>query len=60
MCPLFNLLIKGVSDSFGDRFCRRVLGVCLDFVSYIFFSPLAAKLVGPRTVCQFFKQCQFF
>ena len=27
--------------------------VCLDF----FLSPLAVKLIGPRTGCQFFKKC---
>ena len=29
--------------------------VCFDFVD--FFSPLAVKLIGPRTGCQFFKKC---
>ena len=33
--------------------------VCLDF-GHFFFSPLAAKLIGPRTGCQFFKICRFF
>ena len=33
--------------------------VGLDFVEFFFF-PLAAKLIGPRTGCQFFKNCQFF
>ena len=31
--------------------------VCLDFVH---FFPLAAKLIGPQTGCQFFKKCRFF
>ena len=31
--------------------------VCLDFVHFFFFPPLAAKLVGPRTGCQFFRIC---
>ena len=29
-----------------------------DFV-HAFFFPLAAKLIGPRTGCQFFKKCRF-
>ena len=33
--------------------------VCLDFV-LIFFSPLAAKLIGPRMRRQFFKNVYFF
>ena len=32
--------------------------VCLDFLHF-FFSPLATKLIGSRTGCQF-KQCRFF
>ena len=31
--------------------------VCLDFVD---FTPLAMKLTGPQTGCQFFKKCRFF
>ena len=33
--------------------------VCLDFVLNFFFSPLAAKLVGLRMGCQFFKNVDF-
>ena len=33
--------------------------VCLDFVHFSFF-PLAAKLIGPQTGCQFFQKCRFF
>ena len=33
--------------------------VCLDF-AYSFFFPLAVKLIGPRTGCQFFKNGKFF
>ena len=35
--------------------------VCLDFVNFFFFFfPLAAKFIGPRTGCQFFKKCRSF
>ena len=35
--------------------------VCLDFVNFFFyFFPLAAKLIGPRTGCQFFKKMSIF
>ena len=30
--------------------------VCLDFVNFFFFPPLAAKLIGMQTGCQFFKK----
>ena len=34
---------------------------CFVFVLFFFFFfPLAVKLIGPRTGCQFFKRCQFF
>ena len=37
--------------------------VCLGFVeiiSFLYFFPLAAKLIGPQTGCQFFKNADFF
>ena len=34
--------------------------VCLDFVPYNFFFPLATKLIGPRTGCQFFEKRLIF
>ena len=33
--------------------------VCLGFVAFFFF-PLAAKLIGLQTGCQFFKNIDFF
>ena len=33
--------------------------VCLDF-GHFFFFPLATKLIGPRTGCQFFEKMSFF
>ena len=33
--------------------------VCLNMVHFFFF-PLAAKLIGPRMECQFFKNVVFF
>ena len=32
--------------------------ICLDFIHFLFF-PLAAKLIGLRSVCQFFKNFDF-
>ena len=51
------LLFKGLGVGFGDSFCRTVWGVCLSLIVYFFFFPLAVKLIGPRTGCQFFKNC---
>ena len=35
--------------------------VFLDFVHFLFFFfPLAMKLTGLQTECQFFKKCRFF
>ena len=36
--------------------------ICLGFVDYFFslFFPLAAKLIGPQTGYQFFKNVNFF
>ena len=38
------------------------VGLCGVFVSldFVDFLPLAAKLTGLRTGCQFFKKCRFF
>ena len=33
---------------------------CLFVLILVIFFPLAAKLIGPRTGCQFFKKCRFF
>ena len=50
----------------GLRGCVTVLelvfaGKCEVFVclAFVHFFPLAAKLIGPRTVCQFFKNVDF-
>ena len=55
---------KGLVVIFGDSFCRRVWGVCLSWISrdYFFslFFPLAAKLIGPQTGCQFLKIVDLF
>ena len=53
-------LIKGPDVIFGDSFCRTVWGVCwswicVDYFRSLFF-PLAAKLIGPQTGCQFLKK----
>ena len=50
--------LRGVHNVFGDSFCRTVWGVCLDLVHFFFFFPLAVKLRGLRTGCQFFKNCR--
>ena len=44
-------------------FCRTVRGVCLSLILlnvFFFFFPLAAKHIGLRTGCQFFKNFRFF
>ena len=33
---------------------------CVDFFFFFFLYPMAAKLIGPRMGCQFFKKCLFF
>ena len=38
--------------------CEVFVG--LDFPLSFFFLPLAAKLIGPRTGCQFLKKSRFF
>ena len=56
--------VKGPVIIFGDSFCRTVWGVCLSWIciDYFFslFFPLATKLIGPQTGCQFFKNVDFF
>ena len=56
--------LKGEVMVFGDSFCRTVWGTCLSLILlelfFFFFFPLAAKLIGPKTGCQFFKNCWFF
>ena len=60
----WNMSLKGLAVVFGDNFCMRVWGVCLswicrdDFFSLCF--PLAVKLIGLQTGCQFFKNVHFF
>ena len=62
--PLKSMsLFKGEVRLFGDSFCRRVWGTCLSWILlelFFFFFRLAAKLIGPKILCQFFKNCWFF
>ena len=57
----YPLLLRG-----GVLFSEIVfVGQCevfvfLDFGHFFFFIPLAAKVIGPQTGCQFFKKCLFF
>ena len=53
--PLHSVAFLRMCVGFGDICCRTVRGVCLDLVE-IFFFPLAMKLIGPQTGCQFFKK----
>ena len=55
--------LKGLVVVFGDGFCRtvrraRLSWICRDYFFSLFF-PLAAKLIGPKMGCQFFKNVDF-